>query len=385
MRVVLFDYVLDPSKPGRSGLSDIVWDMATHMVDYGCEVHVIGSYFTDVVPDSRVIFHNFKTPPIGYRNVIGHAWIVKRAVSIIREISPDIVHTPEYFSTAVMAVLRLDIPMVLTVPGNIFQRLSIPGGSGYEWYFAQILKWAAKVSARKCSSVIAISSEMKYWWEWTGSSPNRTPVIPLGVDRTRFHFVENSKDRLGLTSKPLILYVGRFSREKGLLDLLTAVASMSETQREIVQVVMIGKGLLMNDLERRIARDGLSHYVRIVSWVNQDDLSLWYSAADALVLPSYTEGFSRTIVESMMCGTPVIGSRISGTEDHVHEGVTGYLFDPGDTAQLRSLLELVAQRPEIFQKLKASTLTYAVEHFSWETIVATIVESVYAPICGEQE
>lgn len=379
-KVALVDSVLDPSKPGRSGLSDLVWDMASYMIDYGCEVHVIGSYSTSVVPDLRVTLHNFLTPPIGYRNVIGHAWMIKRALSVIHNISPDIVHSPEYFSTAIMAVLGVQAPMVLTVPGNIFQRLSVPGGSGYEWYYAQILKWAAKTSARKCSSVIAISTEMKRWWEWSGSASEKTPVIPLGADRKRFYFVADSKKKLGLDSRVLVLYVGRFSREKGLLDLMTAISRLSTGERKNIQVVLIGKGTLQDELQRRLQNDDLSDVVRIIPWIDQDELLLWYSSADALVLPSYTEGFSRTIVESMMCGTPILGSRISGTEDHVHDGITGYLFDSGDVEKLKSLLAGLCEQPDLFRGLRSSTEEYARENFSWDRIASKIVEEVYVPI-----
>ena len=96
LRVAFVDYVLDPDKPGRSGLSDVVWDMASELVNQGHEAHVIASYYTDQYPDRRVHVHNFPSPPIGYRNLIGHFWILKRAADIAKRLQPDIIHAPEY-------------------------------------------------------------------------------------------------------------------------------------------------------------------------------------------------------------------------------------------------------------------------------------------------
>ena len=200
LRIAFVDYVVDPAKPGRSGLSDLVWDMAVELAKMGHEAHIVASYHTDQFPSDSVEVHNFPTPAIGYRNIIGHLRILYRATGIIKQINPDIVHAPEYLSTAVMSALGVSAPLVLTVPGNIYHRLRTPEGSSYEWYYAQILKWAARRSARQCSAVIAISQEMKRWWEWTGSAPEHTPMIPLGVDPQRFSFVKDARGLLELPS-----------------------------------------------------------------------------------------------------------------------------------------------------------------------------------------
>lgn len=372
---------MDPGKPGRSGLSDIVWEMASELVNQGHEAHVVASYHTDRMPDDRVIVHNFATPPIGYRNIIGQVWILKRAADCMSMIQPDVIHAPEYLSIALFASIGLKPPMVLTVPGNIYHRLSIKDGSSYEWYFAQILKWAARKAAKMCGAVLAISQEMKWWWERTGSPPERTPVIPLGGDAARFTFQARTRERLSIPEDRLVfLYVGRFAKEKGLGDLINAVADMDERAREKVLVYLIGQGPWQFQLEDLIRVREASGTISILPWVDRTELATWYSAADALVLPSYTEGLSRTIIEAMLCGTPVIGSRISGTEDHVHEGQNGFLFPAGNRQALTRILEYVADHPDVLADMRSFTATYAKETFSWNRIVSQIVECVYRPL-----
>ncbi len=381
LRVAFVDYVLDPTQPGRSGLSDVVWDMASELVSQGHESHVIASYHVKTYPDARVIVHNFSTPPIGYRNVVGHFWILKRAADIARRLRPDIIHAPEYVSTAVFTTLGVPLPVVLTVPGNVFHR--IRHGHSYEWYYLQILKWAARTSARRCASVIAISAEMKVWWEWTGSLPERTPWIPLGVNPNIFRYRPDARKRLGLAPRTLsFLFVGRFAPEKGLHDLLDALSRMKHLLHPSeVQFSLVGNGPQERELAERIQCEGLDHVVQLHSWVPQAELIDWYSAADALLLPSHSEALSRTIPQAMICGTPVIGSRITGTEDHVRDGSTGRLFPAGDVQALSDVLSEVVRCPDRLRQMRRDTMLYAQTHLTWPAIMPTIINDVYRPIC----
>ena len=384
MKIGFVDYILDPKKPGRSGLSDMVWDMASELVNQGHEVHVIASYHTDLYPDSRVEVHNFKTPPIGYRNIIGQLWLLIRASKILKSLQLDVVHAPEYVSTAVMAAYGIKIPIILTVPGNIFYRLSRNNGMKYEWSYTQVLKWAARTSAKRCGKIIAISRDMKYWWEWTGSAPENTPMIPLGANPDRFYKVESSREHLGLAEEPLIfLYVGRFELEKGIYDILDALKIISnegEGLKNRLKVYLIGRGPLEDEIKEKVKVLGLSDVVVIMPWVAQEDLPAWYSAADALVLASSAEGFSRTIPEAMSCGTPVIGSAISGTEDHIQSGVNGFLFPSGDIVELSKIFRSLTEDPGSVRGLRSSTAEYAKAFLQWPSIMDKIVNEVYRPV-----
>lgn len=384
MKIGFVDYILDPKKPGRSGLSDMVWDMASELIKQGHEVHVIASYHTKFYPDPLVKMHNFKTPPIGYRNIIGQLWILVCAAKIVKKLHLDVVHAPEYVSTAVLATYGVNCPIVLTVPGNIFYRLSRNNGMNYEWSYTQVLKWAARKSARRCDKVIAISNDMKRWWEWTGSPPENTPMIPLGSNPSRFYRVASARKILKLEDKFLtLLYVGRFELEKGIYDIIEAICLLSKEYPDLenrLRVHLIGRGPLEGEMKNRIDSLGLSNIIIVRSWVQQDDLPIWYSAADALLLASSAEGFSRTIPEAMSCGTPVIGSAISGTEDHIQAGINGFLFPSGDARALANILSPLIQNPDSIRLLRARTEEYAKSFLQWPNIMKKIVNEVYGPI-----
>lgn len=380
LRIAFVDYVLDPKYPGITGLSDVVWDMASELVNQGHEVHIVASYHTNNYPDARVIVHNFPTPPIGYRNILGQLLILKRAATYLERIDPDIVHTPEYISTALFAMLRIKAPLVLTVPGNIFQR--IRQGHGYDWHFVQVLKCAALISARQCAYVIAISQEMKYWWVRTGSAPERTPWIPYGVNPVRFAPQVSARKHVHMPDhQQLLLYVGRLSREKGLIDLLEAVARVrGHVPTDALRIVLIGDGPQQAEIRQRIQALQLETIVELRGWVLQDELKWWYSAADALLMPSWNEPLGRVMLEAMLCGTPVIASATEGPNDHIHDHTTGFLFPPHDVEKLAGILEHVVLHRDVLRNMRAATIEYAKQSLVWPKIVGRIVHEVYAPI-----
>lgn len=410
LKIVFLDFILELDKPGRSGLSDIVWDMASVLVELGHEVHVIGPYPQVLAPDQRVSVHTIKVPPKGYGWFGGHLWISKRLSDVAFKLQPDIIHAPEYVSIAVYNTLypASAIRTVLTVPGNIYQRLgnkfSVRSnnqvvrrvitlanifsnlrpskGNPYAFFYTQCLKWAARKSAISSGGIIAISREMKQAWEATGSLPDKTFLIPYGANPQRFYYIPDARFGLGIEKDTvLLLYVGRFSREKAVLELITSAAKIQQTLRAgKVRIQLFGKGPLSTQVARTIKTLEVDDIIFHSEWLAQSELPYWYSAADALLLPSYTEGFARVIPEAMICGTPVIGSRITGTEDHVIPGKTGFLFECGDFEALSQILEQVTKNPDLLRQLRAYTQLYAQLNLTWGSIVEKITQEIYLPL-----
>jgi glycosyltransferase involved in cell wall biosynthesis len=412
LKIVFLDYILELDKPGRTGLSDVVWDMADELIALGHDVHVVAPYPQELAPNPQIQVHTIKVPPSGYRWFIGHLWICERMARVAHRLEPDIVHAPEYVSIAVyntlypldthQSVLKIPrrvvgrfryrsvlrprvnkLPLrVLTVPGNIFHRLRSKQGNPYPFFYTQCLKWAARKSAISGTHVLAISKELEREWRKTGSAATTTHWMPLGFNPHRFSEESGAKERLGISEDTiLLLYVGRFSREKAVVELVESVARCQREMRDgNVNVQLFGKGPQTELVATRIRELGVADIVIQSPWLDQSVLPLWYSAADGLLLPSYRgEGFGRVISEAMICGTPVIGSRIAGADDHVLPGRSGFLFEEGDFKALTEILKLVAANPNTLRSLRPFTKEYARENLTWGPIVKKIVESVYLP------
>ncbi len=95
----------------------------------------------------------------------------------------------------------------------------------------------------------------------------------------------------------------------------------------------------------------------------------WYSAADAVVLPSKSEGLPRVMLEAMACGTPFIGTRISGVVDHIRDGENGFIVAPDDESALALRLRVVREQPLHARQIGRRGQEYVVRHLTWPLVV----------------
>ena len=216
----------------------------------------------------------------------------------------------------------------------------------------------------------------------TGSRPEQTPWIPLGVDTVRFYPVEGARIKLGLPENKLIfLYAGRFAAEKGLLDLIDAIGLVSaRAPLDHVEFILIGQGSMRERMQERIRAQKLEKVITLKDWVDQHLLATWYSAADAFVLPAWNEPLGRVILESMACGTPIIAAAVEGPTDHVKDGLNGLLFPPKAPEILATVLEQAIANWESLERMGGQALRYVEDNLTWRIVMDRVVEEVYLPL-----
>ncbi|HZW12795.1 MAG TPA: glycosyltransferase [Noviherbaspirillum sp.] len=148
------------------------------------------------------------------------------------------------------------------------------------------------------------------------------------------------------------LYVGRLSSEKG-LDVLANAAERAKQ----VRLEVIGDGP-MEDLARQAFGTSWLGYLPL------DEIMARMGRAQFLVLPSICyENSPRTIVEAFACGLPVIASRLGALADIVQDGVTGLLFNPGDSADLAAKMAWASVHPEEMTRMgRAARAQYTAEY-----------------------
>ncbi len=383
MKVVYIDYVLDPNSPGKTGLSDLVWDMASRVAEHGIDTHVIGPYFTDEVPSTKVTLHRFPLPWIAYRNILGHFLIVLRAARVLRSIEfVDVVHVPEYFSSAVLSLLPLsNLPIVVTEPGNIFER--VENGNPYDPFTTLIFKWAARRSSKRISRLIATSHLMWDWWKKTGVPASNLRLLPLGVDSEVFA-PRKANGEVHHIHQDLftILYVARISRENGLDVTLRAVASIHNRGLG-VRLVIVGSGPAEKIMREYADELGIGGLVSWEGWVSYDILPEFYRAADLLVFSGFSGGTPRVVLQAMACGTPVVASAIGGIVDHVQEGVSGMLFTAGDHNELASKIVYLMDRGDIVNEMSGAAAVYARKEITWDVVIMKLL-NIYEEITANR-
>lgn len=205
-----------------------------------------------------------------------------------------------------------------------------------------------------------------------------------GVDLTRFHPDWNARNRvrkeLGIPQEDIVLlFLGRLSVDKGVLDLARAFArTTSKCDRS--WLVLVGPD---EDQLRETVRGLCASRVDRLRFVDYtSDPARYYQAADIFTLPSYREGFGTSVIEAAACGVPAIGSRIYGLTDAIEEGVTGLLHSPGDANGLRLLLDQLLDDAPLRKSLGEAAFNRAKARFAAERVTGEFIE-YYARIMSE--
>lgn len=197
------------------------------------------------------------------------------------------------------------VPWVLLYHGSKPQWLDTPGRRRFTR--------ATRLLVRRARAVLVLSSEEVRQW---------TAIFP----RTRFAMVSNpfspSPGSGPHRAEPgpgiRVLFSGRLMPEKGLYDLLEAMALV--VGQEECTLLIAGEGAIEGDLRRRVADLGLQDRVEFLGFLDQEELGAVYARADMLVLPSYYgEGFPTVISEAMSHGLPIVTTPIRGAADHLVE------------------------------------------------------------------
>jgi glycosyltransferase involved in cell wall biosynthesis len=179
-------------------------------------------------------------------------------------------------------------------------------------------------------------------------------VIGSGVD---------VPSRVGPEARPPeVLFAGRLSREKGILELLAAADGMLLT--------IAGDGPLRDRVPGALG------------FVPHDRLGGFYERAAVVAVPSHREGFGVVCAEAMAHGRPVVASAVGGLLDLVVHEETGLLVPPGDVGALRAALQRLLSDEELRRRLGAAARKHVEAKFSWERTTDLTV-GVYEQVLGE--
>jgi glycosyltransferase involved in cell wall biosynthesis len=225
---------------------------------------------------------------------------------------------------------------------------------GTDVELARRAPWLARRVLRRARLVIAASNDLAERARALGAREVR--VIPSGVELP---------ERVGTEAEPAeVLYAGRLSAEKGVLELLDAAAGLN--------LVVAGDGPLRDRIP--FARGFVPH----------DELQQLYARAAVVACPSRREGFGVACLEAMAHGRPVVATRVGGLLDLVVDGETGIVVPPRDPAALRSALERLLADPDLRRRLGSAGRERARTHFSWERVTDATL-AAYAEAIGTME
>jgi D-inositol-3-phosphate glycosyltransferase len=216
-------------------------------------------------------------------------------------------------------------------------------------------------------------------WHY-GAEAGRMAVVPCGVDLDRFRPLDQTtaREQIGVgPDENLVLYVGRLAPEKGLDRLIRAVAMLGHIPR--LRLMVVGGDGAADAAHRRmveISRScGIGGRIIFKGRVEQSELSLFYSAADLLALPSAYESFGMVALEALACGTPLAATRVGAMESLLRNAANGRLARDLRPSSLAAAIEDVL-RHQSAEPRRAETIRRSVLPYEWSR-VATEVLKVY--------
>ncbi|MBO6169288.1 MAG: glycosyltransferase family 4 protein [Bacteroidales bacterium] len=263
---------------------------------------------------------------------------------LFRHERPDMVHsmTPKAGLLAMMAARIAGVPVrVHTFTGLVF-----PSATGIR---RAVFKATDRMTASCATHVIAEGKGVRA--DLTGCGITHKPVYVLGngnvrgVDMRYFAQTEEVSARAAALRRKFgipdgsftFVFAGRLVRDKGVSELVRAFMRLPEAAG--VQLLLVGEEETGDCLPAEI-KEAIASSPRIYisgGWV--EDVRPWLAAADALVLPSYREGFPNTVLEAGAMGLPCIVTDINGSREIIINGQNGLIVPPQDEEALFKAME----------------------------------------------
>jgi D-inositol-3-phosphate glycosyltransferase len=207
------------------------------------------------------------------------------------------------------------------------------------------------------------------------ASPDRVFIVPPGVDLATFRPLDRAEARrkIGMDG-PMVLFVGRLERLKGVEVAIRALALLSDRTHPDLRLVVLGEDSREGDesekerLKAIASSLGVRDRVDFLGSVVHHELPYFYSAADVCVMPSYSESFGLVGLEAQACGCPVVASDVPGLRSVIRDAVSGYLIQGDDPAEYADRIGRLLADPELARQMgrRASMLA---QRFSWTRTV----------------
>jgi glycosyltransferase involved in cell wall biosynthesis len=244
----------------------------------------------------------------------------------------------------------------------------------------RIYKWLERFSIKKIDKFIAVDERTaEYYSEKLPMIKDRISVIPVGLDLDLF----NPKDRHKMREKygfdqgeRIILFVGRFSIEKG-LDILLRSFKEVHTEKPEARLVLIGDGPQAAEL-KDMARTHNIKNVTFMSPLAHELIPEMMSCADVFALASAFEGMPTVVLEALACGVPVVASDVGDVGKVVMDGETGYLVKNRHTENFKKGILKVLEDSEIDFQHNCQNVA---RRYSW-TSVYDDIKGIYMQLNG---
>lgn len=313
--------------------------------------------------------------------------------SLTDPLTADIVHCHTWYShfAGILAKQLYGIPLVLTThslePLRPWKREQL--GRGYD-----LSSWVEKTAIEMADAVIAVSEETREdVLRLFDVDPKRVTVIYNGINIEQYRPVAETDvlERYGVDpARPYVLFVGRITRQKGIVHLVNAVRHINSDAQVVLCAGAPDTPQIATEMEQAVAT-ATGHGPKLI-WIQEmlskPDVIQMYSHAAVFCCPSIYEPFGIINLEAMACNTAVVASAVGGIKEVVVDGETGILvpvqqpgeapFEPIDPERfardLADGINALLTDPDRRAAMARAGQARARELFSWHSIAEQTVE-----------
>lgn len=212
---------------------------------------------------------------------------------------------------------------------------------GNKNFFSESLRAFELLNYSLCNNIIIYSSNLISEWKLEKYNSKILIAHEHFLDLDIFNIKNKYYDR-----KYSVGYIGRFSEEKGVLNLIRSIPSLLEKNPNL-SFFIAGSGELGPEIENYLESKCLMSNVIFRDWVPHDELPDYLNDLKLLILPSYTEGLPNIMLESMACGTPVLVTAVGAIPDIVLDCETGFILKNNSPEFITKNIEKALNYPEI--------------------------------------
>jgi glycosyltransferase involved in cell wall biosynthesis len=349
--------------PPEEGIGNYIYNMSKEFIRKGHQVTIITRGSSKIKEEDFEGIRLYRVPffPLYPIHVQIHGIFVNKLLRSI-EHKFDVIHVHSPLPPSI----KSKIPVLLTIHSSMKS-----GASALE--ITDLFSLAIKLQAKYISyplekkliknscMITAVSTTVSKSLEEYGVKPENIKVVYNGVNQHIFVPPDI------IPEEKYVLYTGRISYGKGLVELIECAKEICEL-RDDINFILAGDGPLLPNLKEKVNDLDIQSRVRFLGRINRDSIITLYQNATIFAFPSYYEGLPGSLLEAMACKLPIVATEVPGNIELIEHNKNGILIPPKNVASLtKEILYLLndSGKRETFGENARKTIE---DKFTWDAV-----------------